>query len=61
MDIFDLLRNVVVYIVYPICIVVIGSEVYRYIYMHYILIDKEDEDDDYDDYHELHADYTKEN
>lgn len=54
MDIFDLLRNIALYIVYPICIVLIGQEIYRYIYMRYVLIDEDDEDDDNNDYREFH-------
>lgn len=52
MGIYDLLRNIAVYIVYPICIIIIAIEIYWYIHIHYIPID--DDDDDDDDYCEFH-------
>lgn len=60
MDIYDLVRNLLFYVIYPICIIVLGNEVYRYIYMHYMLVDGDDDEDDDedddndDDYNEFH-------
>jgi len=46
MGIYDLIRNLLVYVIYPLCLIVIGSEIYRLIFLHYILKNEEDEDGD---------------
>lgn len=51
MDIYGLVYNILRYIVYPICIVFVGLEVYRYIWSHYIM-EYIDDDDKYNEFHE---------
>jgi len=46
MDIYNLARNLLFYIIYPLCLIVIGNEIYRLIFLYCILENKEDEDDD---------------
>lgn len=64
MDIYDLIYHVIYHVVrhilYPIGIVYAGLEFHRYIYMHYMLVDGDDDEDDDedddndDDYNEFH-------
>lgn len=50
MDIYNLARNLLVYAIYPICIIIIANEVYRRIFWKYIM--EEEEGDDYREFHE---------
>jgi len=46
MDIYDLIRNLLVYVVYPICIIIIANEVYRRIFWKYMMEEEEEEEND---------------
>lgn len=51
MGIYDVVYSILLYIIYPICIVFVGLEVHRYVYTHYVLVD-DDDDDEYNEFHE---------
>jgi len=52
MDIYNLARNLLVYVVYPICIIIIANEVYRRIFWKYMMEEEEEDDDDDREFHE---------
>lgn len=52
MDIYDLARNLLFYIVYPICIIIVANEVYRRIFWKYMMEEEEEDDDGDREFHE---------